>query len=161
MDPDLFDRARWIAATALVLTGSLAILGCFLDWVTFSLDEPPGIRTSQSPTTPIAGTMVSDWKVVLVAAVVIVLCAVLLVLRGRSMYAWICFIASMVMGAIAVADYRGLDDPTSGFIRGLEHTLHTNVQGQAHPGLGLTIVAIAGIGGLIAAVVAIAATPRR
>jgi hypothetical protein len=159
--PDFFDRARAAAAVALVVTGSLAVAGCFLRWVTFSLDEPPGTTTTQQPSAPIAGTKVSDWKVVLVAGAVVIVCAILLAIRKRSLYAWICFLASMVIGAIAVADYRGLGDPTSGFLRGLERALHTTVQGKAQPGIGLTLVAIAGVGGLIVSVVGIAATPHR
>jgi hypothetical protein len=159
--PDFFDRARVAAASALVVMGVLAIVGCFLKWVTFSLDEPGGTTTSQSPTAPIAGTKVSDWKVVLVAGALVVVCAFLLAIRKRSLYAWICFLASIVIGAIAGADYRGLGDPTSGFLRGLERALHATVQGKAQPGIGLTLVAIAGVGGLIASVVGIAATPHR
>jgi hypothetical protein len=159
--PDFFDRARVAAAIALVVMGALAIVGCFLKWVTFSLDEPAGTTTSQNPTAPIAGTKVSDWKVVLVAGALVVACAFLLAIRKRSLYAWICFLASIVIGAIAVADYRGLGDPTSGFLRGLERALHTIVQGKAQPGIGLTLVAIAGVGGLIASVVGIAASPHR
>jgi hypothetical protein len=159
--PDFFDRARVAAAVALVVTGALAIVGCFLKWVTFSLDEPAGTTTSQRPTAPIAGTKVSDWKVVLVAGVLVIACALLLALRKRSFYAWVCFLASIVIGGIAVADYRGLGDPTSGFLRGLEHALHITIQGKAQPAIGLTLVAIAGVGGLIASVVGIAATPHR
>jgi hypothetical protein len=159
--PDFFYRARLAASAGLFVAGAIAIAGCFLTWVTFSLDEPPGTTTHQSPSAPIAGTKVSDWKVVLVAGAVVVICAVVLALRERSLYAWISFIASMFIGAIAVADYRGLGDPTSGFLRGLEHALHTTVQGKAQPGIGLTLVAIAGVGGLIASVVGIAASPHR
>jgi hypothetical protein len=159
--PDFFDRARVAAATALIVTGALAIVGCFLKWVTFSLDEPTGTTTSQKPTAPIAGTKVSDWKVVLVAGALVIICALLLAIRKRSFYAWVCFLASMVIGAIAVADYRGLGDPTSGFLRGLERALHTTVQGKAQPGIGLTLIAVAGVGGLIASVIGIAATPHR
>ena len=159
--PDFFDRARLIAAIVLLIAGVLAIIGCFLDWVTFTLDEPAGTQTSQSASAPIAGTKVSDWKVVAVAGLLIAGCAVLLALRKRSLYAWISFLASMIIGAIAVADYRGLGEPTSGFLRGLEQSLHTTVQGRAEPGVGLTLVAISGIGGLIASVVGIAATPHR
>jgi hypothetical protein len=159
--PDFFDRARIAATVALVVTGALAIVGCFLKWVTFSLDEPSGTTTSQRPTSPIVGTKVSDWKVVFVAGALVIVCALLLAVRKRSLYCWICFLASMVIGAIAVADYRGLGDTTSGFLRGLERALHTNVQGKASPGIGLTLVAVAGVGGLIASVIGIAATPHR
>jgi hypothetical protein len=158
---DFFDRARSFSAVALVVMGTFAIIGCFLDWVTFSLDEPAGTTTRQSPSSPIAGTKVSDWKVVFAGGVVVIVCAALLVIRKRGLYAWICFIASIIIGAIAVADYRGLGDPTSGFLRGLERTLHTTIQGQAHPALGLTMIAVAGVGGLIASVIGIAATPHR
>jgi hypothetical protein len=159
--PDFFDRARSAAAIALVLLGALAIAGCFLKWVTFSLDEPAGTTTSQRPTAPIAGTKVSDWKVVLIAGALVIACALALAIRKRSFYAWVCFLASMVIGAIAVADYRGLGDPTSGFLRGLERALHTTVKGKAQPGIGLTLIAVAGVGGLIASVIGIAATPHR
>jgi hypothetical protein len=159
--PDYFDRARLGASAGLFVAGTLAIVGCFLTWVTFSLDEPPGTSTRVRPSAPIAGTKVSDWKVVLVAGAVVVICAALLAFRERSLYPWISFIASMFIGGIAVADYRGLGDPTSGFLRGLEHALHTTVQGKAKPGIGLTLVAIAGVGGLIASVIGIAASPHR
>ncbi|MEA2506768.1 MAG: hypothetical protein QOH48_1386 [Actinomycetota bacterium] len=158
---DYFDRARAFAATGLVVTGALAVVGCFLKWVTFSLVEAPGTHTTQSASAPIVGTKVSDWKAVFAAGVVVIIFALLLVIRKRSRYAWICFLASMVIGAIAVADYRGLGDPTSGFLRGLEHALHTTVQGRAQPGIGLTLVAISGVGGLIASIVGIAASPHR
>ena len=158
---DFFDRARSFAAAALVLTGALAVIGCFLDWVTFSLDEPPGSITQQSPSSPIAGTKVSDWKVVFAGGVVVIVCAILLAIRKRGIYAWICFVASIIIGAIAVADYRGLGDPTSGFLRGLEHTLGTTVQGEGHPAAGLAMIAVSGVGGLIASVIGIAATPHR
>lgn len=103
----------------------------------------------------------SDWRVVFVAGILVIVCAILLMIRKRSLYAWICFLASMVIGAIAIADYRGLSDPTSGFLRGLEHALNTTIQGSAHPAIGLTLVAISGVGGLIASVVGIAASPHR
>jgi hypothetical protein len=158
---DFFDRARSFAAAALILAGAAAIVGCFLDWVTFSLDEPPGTHADQSPSAPIAGTKVTDWKVVFAAGILVIICAALLVVRKRSLYAWICFVASMVIGAIAVADYRGLGDATSGFLRGLEHSLDRSVQGKAQAGVGLSLIAISGVGGLIAAVIGIAATPHQ
>jgi hypothetical protein len=158
---DYFDRARAFAATGLLVAGALAVVGCFLTWVSFSLDEPAGTQTRQDASAPIAGTKVSDWKVVFVAGILVIVCAILLMIRKRSLYAWICFLASMVIGAIAIADYRGLGDPTSGFLRGLEHALNTTVQGKAQPAIGLTLVAISGVGGLIASVVGIAASPHR
>jgi hypothetical protein len=158
---DFFDHARLFAAGGLFLAGGLAIAGCFLAWVTFSLGEPASFRNDHGPPPPILGIQVSDWKVVLMGGLVVVVCAILLASRKRSLYAWISFIASIIIGAIAVADYRGLGDPTSGFIRGLENSVHANLHGEAHPGIGLTLVAIGGVGGLIASVIGIAATPHR
>ncbi|MDQ3620109.1 MAG: hypothetical protein M3391_08280, partial [Actinomycetota bacterium] len=56
---------------------------------------------------------------------------------------------SVVIGAIAFADYRGVT----------ELAREMDVSGEVDPGLGLALVAGAGIIGLVASAAGIAATP--
>lgn len=147
---DFFDTARAAVSGGLFLAGALAIIASLLDWVRFTLD--PGITSvNRDASPPISGLDVGhDGTVVLIAGLVILACAFLLVLRGRAGYAGLALVASIVIGAIAISDYKGVAD------------LAPNVRvGQPGVGLGLVLAVAAGLLGVLAAVAGIAATPRR
>lgn len=147
---DYFDKARSFAAAVLVAVGAAAIVGSFLDWVTI---EPPGIIPADQAhkLETFNGIEAKDGLVILGAAGIVIFCAVMLVLRKRSAWAWGAFIGSMTIGGIAVADYRGIDQI---FYQEM------NRIGDPAPALGLTLVAAAGFIGLIASAAGVAATPR-
>ena len=153
---DPFERARTVAAALLLAAGIAAIAGSLMDWVTISnapeLVEGSDFESEQveSPNTePFSGVEQGDGWAVLVAGTVVVLGALLLFVRQRSGWAWLSLIASVVIGAIAFADYRGV----------AELAREMDVSGEVDPGLGLALVAGAGIVGLVASAAGIAATP--
>ncbi len=148
-----FDKARKVAAVALIVAGILAIAGVFLDWAT--IDPPPTVPSDQRDNTePFNGIDARDgWWVLGAGAVVVVAGGALLVVR-RSGYAWIAFLASIVMGGVAFADYRAVDDLGSGLSQRLD------VVGEPSPAIGLVVIAVAAIAGIIAAVVGVAASPK-
>ena len=149
---DFFDKARSFAAALLVVAGLVAIAGTFLDWV--AIAEPPArIPEAQAHRlAPFTGLETSDGKWVLIAAVVVLAAAIGLSVRRRSTYGWLAFLASMMIGSIAIADFRGIDA-----------LFYDEMQriGRPTPAIGLQLVAAAGIAGLVGAVAGIAATPNR
>jgi hypothetical protein len=149
--PDYFDKARLVAATFLFTAGVIAVLGALLDWVTIS---PPDVVPADQATklAPFTGIEATDGWIVIVGGVLIIGSAALLVMRGTSGYAWIAFFASMVVGAVGVADFRGINQL---FYEEMDRI------GKPEPGVGLILVAAAGIVGLIAAAAGAAASPRR
>jgi hypothetical protein len=146
---EFFDKARGWVSAGLFFAGALAIVGSLMDWVTFTVTEQalPGAR----PSDPRSGLDVGDGRVVIGAGVVLIVAAFLLVLRRRAAYAGLAMLASIVIGAIGVSDYRGINDLAAGI----------GFVGIPHAGLGLTLVVVASILGLIAAIAGVAATPRR
>jgi hypothetical protein len=62
--------------------------------------------------------------------------------------------ASMVIGAVALADLRALEDTASGISRRMD------IVGDADPAFGLWLVAAAGVVGLLGAVGLLTATPK-
>jgi O-antigen ligase len=160
---DIFDKARAIAGAGLFAAGAAAIIGALLAWVTItflpSVDPNTNFGTNAHVEAPQkvepSGIESKEGKVVLVAGVVLLVAALLLVLSARSSYAWLAFLASIVMGSMAISAYRAIGDPTSGFSRRFK------IVGDARPGLGVTLAAAAALVGLISAVVGIAGTPRR
>jgi hypothetical protein len=148
---DIFDRARSVSASILFACGLAAILGALLDWVTV---EPPQVvpPNQTSLLDPFSGIEATDGWFVIAAGAVVILSAAMLVLKATSGYAWIAFFASMVVGGIALADYRGLEDL---FYREMDRI------GDPEPAIGLSLVAVAGIIGVIAAAAGVAASPRR
>jgi len=149
---DYFDRARAIAASVLFAAGAAAVIGSFLDWLTVEA-TPPRVPAEQSHRLPpFSGLELGDGWFVLAAGVVMLIGAFFIVVRGTSGYAWLTFFAAVVIGGIAISDFRGIAE------------VHLDMEGigtDPTPGLGLTLVAAAGIIGLIGAVGAIAATPSR
>lgn len=146
---DTFDRARSVSAAFLVAAGAAVILGTVLDWVT--IERPPIIPLDQeNAAQPFSGLETKSAPYLLIAAGAVILLALLLVARRRSIYAWGAFLASMVIGAIAFQNYRGIDEL---FYEQMERI------GDPAPALGLMLVAAGGVIGLIASAAGIAAIP--
>lgn len=145
---DYFERARAISASVLFAAAAAAIIGSVLDWVVVDA-APPDVPEGQlDRLPPFTGLELGDGWFVIVAAVVVAISAFFIVLKGR--FAWVAFLGSVVIGGIAISDYRGAGD------------LHVELEGIGRgprPGLGLTLVAAAGLIALVASVGAIAASP--
>ena len=160
---DYFDKVRYIAAVLLIVAGATAIIGATLDWVT--INECPrlipgfdfGDQEVEAPPPCVAfsGTDITDGKIIIAGGVVLVLMAVLLLLRKRSSYGWGAFITSMIIGAIAISDYRGVGDLSSAISQ------RAKVIGDADPAIGLLLVTVGGLIGLLASVAGVTATPSR
>lgn len=147
---DYFDRARLVAATGLFVAAVCLIVGCFLDWVT--VDQLPDVIPADqaAKAEPFNGFDVRDGYIVAGAAIVLLVSAVRLVIQSRG--AGLAFLAAVVAGGIAISDYRSID----------ELFVEFDAIGRGpHPGIGLILVAFGALLGLVAAVAAIAATPRR
>lgn len=148
---DYFHKARSVSASVLFIAAVVAIVGSLLDWVVVA-DTPPEVPANQMHRLPpFSGTELGDGYVVIGAAVVVIVAAFFLVLRGGSGFAWLAFVGCIVIGGIAISDYRGVAE------------LHLDLEGigsSPSPGVGLTLVAAAGFVGLVAAVAAIAASPK-
>ncbi|MBW3594532.1 MAG: hypothetical protein KY391_03050, partial [Actinobacteria bacterium] len=146
---DIFDRARSIAAAFLVAAGAAVILGTALDWVVIEL--PPTVPDDQmNATEPFTGLETKSAPYLLIAAGAVILLALLLVARRKSLYAWLAFIVSMIIGAIAFQNYRGIEEL---FYVQMERI------GDPDPALGLMLVIAGGVVGVIAGAAGIAAVP--
>ena len=150
---DYFDRARMAASAGLVAAGAAAVIGSVLDWVTV---EPPerGPASELARAEPFTGIEARDGWYVIACAAVLIVCAFLVVATGKSGYAWLAFAASFVMGAIAIADYRAVDDITSDISRRME------LVGDAEQAAGLILVLVAAFAGIVASLAGVAASPR-
>lgn len=134
--------------------GAAAIIGSLLDWVTIT--PPPRLPAAEVENAqPFTGIEATDGWWVIAGGVVLIAAAFLVVLRRRSGWAWLAFLASVVIGSIAIADYRGIGDLESALSQRMD------VVGDAEPALGITLVAAGALVGLISSVAAVAATPRR
>ena len=146
-----FDRARAVAASALFAAGAAAILGSLLEWVTVEA-RPPSVPEDQlHRLPPLTGTEVTDGWYVIGAAVVVIVSAFALVMRKNSGWGWLAFVSSIVIGAVAVADYRDIEG------------LFSDVEGIGRgpvPGLGLMLVIASSFVGVVASVAGVAASPR-
>ncbi len=157
---DFFERARTIAVAFMLLAGTLGMVGTLLDWIQLRerVTPLPGaeflvpINEDVGQTEPFAGVEVNDGRIVLGAAAVLLAAALSILLRGSG--AGLAIVASLVIGAVTISDYRGIGDPAS------EFSLRTDIGLEAQPGIGLIICASAGLLGLLASVAAMAATPR-
>lgn len=153
---DPFIKVRIAAGALLLIAGAAAITGSMLEWVTISnapeLVEGADFETetvAPPDTDPFTGLEHGDGWAVLVAGVVMMVGASLLLIRKRSGGAWLALLGAVVIGAVAFADYRGV----------AELARNMDVSGEVDPGLGLALVAGAGIVGLLASAAGIAATP--
>jgi hypothetical protein len=148
---DFFDTARMVAATILFVAGVVAVAGTFLDWVTIT--PPERVPASQEDAlATFTGIETSDGRLIAIGGVVLAGMAALLVLKKRSRYAWIAFVVSVILGAIAIADYR---DITGVFYDEMQRI------GRPHPAIGLFLDAAAAVAGLVGSLAGIAATPNR
>lgn len=160
---DFFDRARRAAVAFLLVAGALAIVGSVLNWV--SISRPPLVESAdfganndkvvEEASEPFTGTDAAYGYYSLAGGVIVVLGALLLQARRRGKYAVVSFVASILIGAIALVAYRQISDRTSALY------LRMDIEGVARPALGLTLVAAAAIIGLLASVAGVAATPYR
>jgi hypothetical protein len=149
---NFLDRARSGAVAFMVIAGLLAIAGTFLDWVTLTLpDTIPADQRGRA--VPFSGMDTTDGPLVLIGGSVLLLAALALYTRRRSIWAWLGFLASVAIGAIAIADYRAIGDITSDLSREMD------VIGDPSPGIGITLVAVAALIGLISSLAGVAASP--
>ncbi len=143
-----------MAAAGLIAAGAAAIVGSFLDWV--SLDLPPVIPPAErANAVPYSGMDTGDGPLIIAAGAFMIVVATLLAVRKRSFYAWLAFLASVVMGAIGVGDYRSAGSATSDLTRRMD------VIGDPSPGVGLMLIAVAGLVGIVASLAGVAASPNR
>ncbi|MDQ3878064.1 MAG: hypothetical protein M3290_06910 [Actinomycetota bacterium] len=153
---DIFDRARIVSAVLMALAGTLAIVGSVMDWVNFTLPETSsGAPHHQPPSAPVGGLDVRDGNVVIIAGVILLVAALMLAVSAKGRWALLGLLGSIVVGAIAIADYRGLGDVSSVLSRKLD------VVGEAHAAAGLILVALSALLGLFSSVAGVAATPYR
>jgi hypothetical protein len=161
---DVFDRARAWAAAVMVAAGATAVVGSGLDWVTIAVrpelqegtDFGAAPEQPEAPrvTRPFTGLEARDGWWTAAAGAVLAASGVALYLRRRAGWAWIGLLAAIVIGAVAIADYRGVGDLSSS----ISHRM--NIVGGAKPAIGLLLVVGAALTGLIASVAGMAATPR-
>lgn len=159
---DFFDRARAFAVAGMVLAGACGIVGSMVDWVTIrerqvADDVDFGAATGEiepGQGKPFTGIEARDGWFTLIAGLVVIFCSGMLFLTKRGGFAWIAFWASVVVGGIAFADYRGVGEVTAAISQRMD------VGAEAVPAIGLTLVAAAAMLGLISSVAGVAATPR-
>ena len=148
---DYFDRARTVAAMILLVAAAVVIIGSFLDWVTIT--APPTEAGREQATEPFTGVEARDGWIVVGAGCVFAICALLLVARRRGFYAGLAFVASIVIGAIAFADYRGINDLRSAISERMD------IVGDADPAIGIALVAAGAFAGMAGAILGLIATP--
>jgi hypothetical protein len=150
---DYFDRARRVAVAILVLAAVLGILGSFLDWIVITeLPPEPEAGFGHQRTVPYAGVDARDGWIVIGAAVVLLAATAGLALRRRT--AWIAFIASIVMGAVAFSAYREVGNLSSAISRRMD------IVGDPEPAIGVALVAIGGVAALLGSVLGMISSPR-
>lgn len=157
---DYFERARAVSIALLMLAGVLAIAGSFMDWTTKGT-IPEEIRLQSSVpviedqlSDPVTGFDAGDGKVVIGAAVFVLVSAMLLAVTRQGRYGLLALLASVVTGAVAIAAYRSLGDTTSDFFRKLD------LAGAIDPGIGLILVAVAGLLGVLAGSLGMISSPK-
>lgn len=165
MPSDFFDKARRFAAAGIVLAGLCAVAGSLLDWVVITErevasnvdfgEETDELEPGQGE--PFTGIEDRDGQLALAGGIGLIAAAIALVVRKRTSFAWLAFWVALAIGGIAFADYRTVaedDSAPSGIL------LRHEVGAEASPGPGLTLIAAAGMLGIISAVGGVAATPR-
>lgn len=165
MPSDFFDKARLFAAAGIVLAGVCAIAGTFLDWAVITERQiAPDVDFGEETTElevgqgePFAGIEDRDGRLVVMGGIGLIAAAAALVVRKTTGFAWLAFWVSLAIGGIAFADYRTVSDNDQA-PRGI--LLRHEVGTEATAGPGLTMVAAAGMLGIISAVGGVAATPR-
>jgi LPXTG-motif cell wall-anchored protein len=161
---DFFDRARGWAVAVMLAAGAAAVIGSMLEWVTITVrpELQPGSRFEDAErvvepeiSEPYTGLEARDGWWSLAGGIVLMIAGVALSTRKRAAWGWLGVLGAMTIGAVAIADYRGIGNLSSS----ISHRL--DIVGGAEPGVGLTLVVAAGIAGLIGSAAGIAASPRR
>lgn len=153
--PDFLDKARRAAVAGMLAAALAMIIGSLLDWI--SIVRLPNVlpESELDNTGSVAGVDAGDgWWVILIA-VIVINAALLLWVRRKSFWAWIGFLASIVIGSIAVADYRAIGQSGSPFLQQLD------VVGEIDHGIGLLLVLAGALLGIIFSLVGVAASPYR
>lgn len=152
-DNDFLSKARSAGAGLLILSAFLAIGGSFLDWV--QITPPPEVPADQlARTQPFTGVEARDGWLVVGAGGVLLLLALGIVARVRTLYGWLAFFTSILIGSIGIADFRGLNDLGSAISQRMDFV------GRAEAGVGLVLVLVAALLGVIGSLISIAGTPR-
>lgn len=142
-----------VAVVGLILAAALATAGSLLDWVHIVPPEvlPENERVNVEPFT---GVEAQDGLWVISGALILVASGIGLLVRKRGGYAILAFLTSVLIGAIAVADYRGIGEVSSAISQRM------NIVGEATPGIGLILVAVAALIAVVSSVMGLAATPK-
>lgn len=161
--PNVFDKARRAAVIVLLIAGATTIAGSLLNWV--SISRPPLVegadfgdnndKVVEEASEPFTGVEAAYGYYSLAGGIILMLGALLLQARSRGKYAFVSFVAAMLIGGMALVAYRQISDRTSVLY------LRMDIEGVARPGLGLTLVTVGAIVGLLASVAGFAATPYR
>lgn len=150
---DYFDRARSAAVAGMIASAAAAILGALLDWVTIT-DRPPTVPSGQlERAQPVSGIEAGDGWWVIIAAVIILNAALMLWIRRNNAWAWVAFIAAVVIGGIGIGDYRSIANDESGLLQRLE------LIGVTDHGIGILLVVAGALGGVIFSLIGVAASP--
>jgi hypothetical protein len=149
--PDYFDKARAVAAAFLIAAGASVILGVFLEWVSVTPPEVVPPREA-AKVEPFSGIETSDGWILILAGAVLVVCGIVVGVRRSAGTAMVAFGTAVVVGAIGIADYRGIDEL---FYREM------NRVGDPVPAVGIMLVVGGAIVGLISSALAMVASPRR
>jgi peptidoglycan/LPS O-acetylase OafA/YrhL len=150
---DYFDRARNLAASICLAAAAAAIIGALLPWVTIT-PAPEAVGGIRNASEPFTGLEARDGWYVVAAAVAIAVTATLSVTTRRRGFVWLSMLASMLIGAVAIADLRAIEDTASAISRRMD------IIGDADPSFGLWLVAAAGVVGLLGSVGLLTATPK-
>lgn len=139
----------------MLAAAAVALIGSFLDWVAIT-ETPRVLPTSELERAhPVSGIEEGDGWVVILLAVVVINGSLLLWMRRKGLWGWLGFLSSVVMGAIAIGDYRAISDPGSGIMQQLD------VVGEVDQGIGLLFVVAGAVAGVIFSLLGVAATPHR
>ena len=161
---DFFDRVRTVAVAVMIAAGAALAVGSLLDWV--SLTDVPDraedanfgseedFEGEKQRSEPVSGTETRYGVTSMIAGVVLVFAAFMLWTRRRGKWAWLGFLASIVVGGLVISAYRAIADESSSLHRELD------LVGRARPGFGLTLVAAGAIAGLLGSVGGVIATPH-
>lgn len=157
---DFTTKVRVVAGAVLLIVGVLGVVGSVVDWVTITPpgSPPPGVDFEGDPfipnesTEPFNGLEAGDGYVTLVASGLILAAGFLLVIGRKG--GGLGFVSSMLLGAVAISAYRGTSSPGSVLME------RTDTAGDPDPALGPLLLGIAAVTGLVAAALAVAATPR-
>jgi hypothetical protein len=160
---DFFDVARAWAGALMLAAGVAAVIGSTLDWVTISIrpELQPGAdfgtdEALEEPevTEPFTGLEARDGWWTLLGGALLVVAGAGIIVRKRSGWGWLGMLAAILVGAVGIADYRGMGDLASSISQRMD------IVGGAEPGFGLLLVVAGALAGLIGSVAGIAASPR-